>query len=147
MDASFRLPAFALLVWLTACGRSDDEGRLGELDLDLAPALETLDSMIPGALPPDVDRATLARGREVYPVCAVCHGPDAEGTQLGPPLRGAAPRMHTDGSREEIAGLIRSGVVHPIDYPVPMPAMAELFEEEELNALAAYVQVLGNAVD
>jgi mono/diheme cytochrome c family protein len=83
------------------------------------------------------------QGRELYAVCSVCHGEDARGTQLGPPLRGP-DWIHIDGSVQSIEQITRSGVLEPSSYPVPMPPMGGgVFNEEELRALATYVHALG----
>jgi len=71
--------------------------------------------------------------------CTGCHGTDASGTPLGPPLLGHR-WLWGDGSYESIEKIIRQGVPQPKQYRAPMPPMggAQL-TDEQLSAVAAYV--------
>jgi glucose/arabinose dehydrogenase/mono/diheme cytochrome c family protein len=71
--------------------------------------------------------------------CTGCHGTDAAGTPLGPPLLGHR-RIWGDGSYQSIEKIIREGVPQPKQYRAPMPPMggAQL-TDEQLSAVAAYV--------
>jgi glucose/arabinose dehydrogenase/mono/diheme cytochrome c family protein len=71
--------------------------------------------------------------------CEGCHGSDASGTPLGPPLLGHH-WLWSDGSYQSIEKIIRAGVPEPKQYRAPMPPMggAQL-TEEQLAAVAAYV--------
>ena len=71
--------------------------------------------------------------------CTGCHGTDASGTPLGPPLLGHR-WIWSDGSYQSIEKIIREGVAQPKQYRAPMPPMggAQL-TDEQLSAVAAYV--------
>jgi len=71
--------------------------------------------------------------------CTGCHGTDASGTPLGPPLLGHR-WIWSDGSYQSIEKIIREGVAQPKQYRAPMPPRggAQL-TDEQLSAVAAYV--------
>jgi glucose/arabinose dehydrogenase/mono/diheme cytochrome c family protein len=71
--------------------------------------------------------------------CTGCHGSDASGTPLGPPLLGHR-WIWGDGSYASIGKIIREGVPQPKQYRSPMPPMggAQL-TDEQVSAVAAYV--------
>jgi glucose/arabinose dehydrogenase len=71
--------------------------------------------------------------------CTGCHGENADGTPLGPPLLGHR-WIWSDGSYDSIARIIRAGVPQPKQYRSPMPPMggAQL-TPEQASAVAAYV--------
>jgi len=71
--------------------------------------------------------------------CSGCHGTDASGTPLGPPLLGHR-RIWGDGSYQSIEKIIREGVPQPKQYRAPMPPLggAQL-TDEQVSAVAAYV--------
>jgi glucose/arabinose dehydrogenase/mono/diheme cytochrome c family protein len=71
--------------------------------------------------------------------CTGCHGSDASGTPLGPPLLGHR-WIWGDGSYQSIEKIVREGVPQPKQYRAPMPPLggAQL-TDEQLSAVAAYV--------
>jgi len=83
--------------------------------------------------------AEVFHGRAGGAGCEGCHGSDASGTPLGPPLLGHR-WLWGDGSYQSIEQIIRQGVPQPKQYRDPMPPMggAQL-SEEQLAAVAAYV--------
>src|SRR5690606_36033392 len=96
-------------------------------------------------LPPGVSAGQVEQGRELFVTCAVCHGLDAGGTQLGPSLRDAE-WIHITGTLDEIEGVIRSGVPSPRTYPVPMAEMGGAgLDDEQLRAVASYVYAISRA--
>jgi mono/diheme cytochrome c family protein len=137
----------ALLGFMTlAVGcRSSESDDGPELSEDLVPPVAGISDSVLAALPPGASMETLREGRDHYAPCLVCHGAEAEGTQLGPPFRPGA-WVHSDGTIEGIERVIRSGIDNPRDYPVPMPAMGGGdFDEEALRSLATYVYALSLA--
>jgi glucose/arabinose dehydrogenase/mono/diheme cytochrome c family protein len=78
-------------------------------------------------------------GRTAGAGCTGCHGTDASGTPLGPPLLGHR-WIWSDGSYQSLEKIIREGVPQPKQYRAPMPPMggAQL-TDEQLAAVAAYV--------
>jgi len=128
----------ALTLAVAAC---DDPSDGRTLD-DLTPAVAGVDGTSLAAMSADeVD--VLELGRDLYPVCSVCHGDDAGGTQLGPPLLGP-DWINITGNLAEIEQIIRSGVPAPDEYPIPMPVLGGgSFDDQEIRALAAYIHAIG----
>ena len=101
-----------------------------------------MDAALLADMPEGTTMEELAMGRTAFVVCTVCHGLDAEGTQLGPSLRDGA-WIHIPAELDSIAQIVRSGVSSPKEFPIPMPVMGGGdFDEAELNALATYVYAL-----
>jgi glucose/arabinose dehydrogenase/mono/diheme cytochrome c family protein len=96
-------------------------------------------------VPPGSSRRMVELGDDVFhgrvagAGCTGCHGADAAGTPLGPPLLGHR-WLWSDGSYQSIEKIIRQGVPQPKQYRAPMPPMggAQL-TGEQLSAAAAYV--------
>jgi glucose/arabinose dehydrogenase/mono/diheme cytochrome c family protein len=96
-------------------------------------------------VPPGSSRRMVELGDDVFhgrvagAGCTGCHGADAAGTPLGPPLLGHR-WLWSDGSYQSIEKIIREGVPQPKQYRAPMPPMggAQL-TGEQLSAAAAYV--------
>jgi len=127
-----------LAVTGAACDGLSDERRPD----DLAPTVAGVDGTSLAAMSGDeVD--VLELGQALYPVCSVCHGDDARGTQLAPSLRGP-DWIHITGNVADIEQIIRSGVPTPREYPIPMPVLGGgSFDDREIRALAAYIHALG----
>ena len=87
------------------------------------PAPQTADA---GALPtpPGATAAQVAAGMGIFKSksCAACHGQDAAGGPIGPPLNTGSP-LWTDGGLASISDLISKGVPTPKQYRSPMPPM------------------------
>ena len=96
-------------------------------------------------VPPGSSRRMVELGDDVFhgrvagAGCTGCHGADAAGTPLGPPLLGHR-WLWSDGSYQSIEKIIREGVPQPKQYRAPMPPMggAQL-TDQQLSAAAAYV--------
>ena len=86
------------------------------------------------------------QGRDVFAGqggCQACHGPNGTGSTLGPNLSDEQ-WLHVSGPiPEEIAGVIRSGVPQPRQFPAPMPPMGGAnLDDQQIQALAGYVASL-----
>jgi glucose/arabinose dehydrogenase len=101
-------------------------------------------------IPPGSSRRMVELGYRVFhgseggAACTGCHGENADGSPLGPPLI----RDHWlwgDGSYGSITRIIRNGVPQPKHYRSPMPAMggAQL-TPEQVSAVGAYVWALSH---
>jgi mono/diheme cytochrome c family protein len=135
----------ALVVISAIAGACDAAGGDPMPAEERPPAVEGIADSVLAVLPPGVTRELLQEGRRLYPTCSVCHGEDARGTQLGPPLRGP-DWIHITGGAEEIEAITRVGVSNPSSYPVPMPPMGGgSFDDQQLRALAAYLDALGRS--
>ncbi len=102
-------------------------------------------------LPPGVTREQLALGDRIFHgeasngTCSGCHGSDAGGTSVGPPLNQGI-WVHTDGSLAAITNIIKTGVSQPVSYTGVMPPMGGApLSEPDLAAVAAYVWAVGHA--
>lgn len=87
-------------------------------------------------------------GRKVFTGkgnCFACHGGNAKGTPLAPDLTDKV-WLNVDGSVEQIAAVIKTGVPKPKKYPAPMPPMGGAkLNAEEIAAVAKYVASLASA--
>ena len=103
----------------------------------VAPALPT---------PPGATAEQVARGMALFQggSCGACHGKDAAGGAIGPPLITGSP-LWTDGSLTQITDVITKGVPAPKQYRSPMPPMggAQL-SPDDLAAVSAYVWAVGH---
>lgn len=96
-----------------------------------------------------VTQAQFDQGRDLFSGsggCTACHGMGGSGSQLGPSLTDDQ-WLHVDGpDPDALAGVIRSGVPDPIEYPGPMPAMGGAsLTDAQLEALAGYVASIGGS--
>lgn len=134
----------AALSPLGGCGR--DEGETGARRAVVE--MEVDDSELPRPadveLPAGVTRAMMTEGRKEFAAtCVVCHGPDANGTQLGPSLR-EGDWIGISGGYDDLVRVIREGVPRPARYPVPMPPRGGAdYSDEQVREIAAYVYGLG----
>ena len=72
--------------------------------------------------------------------CQACHGPNGTGSTLGPRLTDSEWLHLSSPAASDIAGIIRSGVPEPIEYPAPMPPMGgATLTDDQIQALAGYV--------
>jgi mono/diheme cytochrome c family protein len=129
-----------LLLLAAACDRISPEQ---DRRADDAPALPPLDPGVLAALPEGASEEEARQGAEDYArSCAICHGPDAAGTQLAPPLVGRA-WTRVEPQPGPLTELIRNGVARAGDYPVPMPPRGGGdFDDAEIDAIALYVLAL-----
>ncbi len=102
-------------------------------------------------LPPNVTREELALGERIFHgeasngTCSGCHGSDAGGTSVGPPLN-KGTWVQTDGSLAAITRIITVGVSHPRNYTGVMPPMGGApLSQQDVAAVAAYVWAVGHS--
>ncbi len=130
----------ALLLALSAgCGASD--GTVDPVDA-VADSLTAIDTALLTGMPEGTTVEQLSAGRRAFVVCTVCHGVEAEGTQLGPSLRDSV-WIHIPAEIDSIARIVRTGVSNPREFQIPMPVLGGGdFDEAELEAVATYVYAL-----
>ncbi len=96
--------------------------------------------------PPGASAEQVSRGGALFQSvgCGGCHGLDASGGAVGPPLNTGAP-LWTDGSQAQIGALIVRGVPQPKQYRGAMPPMGGAkLSPDDLAALSAYVWAVGH---
>jgi mono/diheme cytochrome c family protein len=143
---SRRKGGLALLVALAAAAASG--GDEGEEPASVAPheRVTALDPALAAHLPPGATMETAQTGRKLFITCAVCHGLDAGGTQLGPSLRTGRWIDLSTGELEEIEGVIRTGVPEPKEFDNPMPVLGGgAFDDAQVRAIATYVYAVARA--
>lgn len=139
-----RTRSVAMLVLAAACSGRDsadaDPARSAAAAAARADSVATAATPAPGTPPAGTSADDLARGRTTYAtVCAVCHGPDARGTQLGPGIANAPDSART-ASLDSVVALVRGGV--PDGDPIAMPAYAGELDDTAIRAVSAYVVAL-----
>jgi quinoprotein glucose dehydrogenase len=91
----------------------------------------------------NVDPAVMAAGKQGFMLCMACHGPNAEGTAIAPPL---AKSNWVNGPAENLIRIQLRGLNGPITVsgkafalPVPMPPQAQQ-TDEQIAAVLTYVR-------
>jgi mono/diheme cytochrome c family protein len=125
-----------LLAVAGACAPGDREEQVVE-----PPAAD--DGPPPGDLPPGATAEQATEGRRLYRVaCVMCHGEEAEGTPLGPPLA-SGEWQHGTGTFEDIVAVVTEGAGATDDYGVPMPPRGGgIMTDDEIRAVSAYTYSL-----
>jgi mono/diheme cytochrome c family protein len=101
----------------------------------------------PGAAPPGATPQELALGDSIFHglaaggICFTCHGADAKGTALAPPLTGPRKWLTGDGSFDFIQKRVTDGMPNPTPpYPGPMlPKGGANLTPAQIKAVSAYV--------
>jgi quinoprotein glucose dehydrogenase len=96
-----------------------------------------------------VDPAVMALGKQQFAMCSACHGPNAEGTVIAPPL---AKSNWVNGPVENLIRIQLRGLQGPItvsgkEYKLPGPMPAQAYQtDEQIAAVLTYVRnSFGNA--
>lgn len=111
---------------------------LGRMDRFMPPFRSLTDAqrwdVVAYALSMSTDQGQIERGQELYQEnCAGCHGEDGSGGDPGPGL--TSPVFFSERSISAIASVIERGVGE-------MPAFGDTLEENDRQALAAYIRTL-----
>ena len=101
----------------------------------------------PGAPPAGATVAMLAEGDSIFHgmkaggLCQTCHGPDAAGTPLAPPLANKQQWLTGDGSYDFIQKRVTTGMPTPTPpYSSPMlPMGGAQLTADQIKSVAAYV--------
>ena len=96
-----------------------------------------------------VDAAVMALGKQQFALCSACHGPNAEGTVIAPPL---AKSNWVNGPVENLIRIQLRGLQGPLtvsgkEYKLPGPMPAQAYQtDEQIAAVLTYVRnSFGNA--
>ena len=105
----------------------------------------------PLATPPGATPQQVALGDRIFHgeadngACSGCHGSDAGGSPVGPPLN-TGHWLWGDGSLASLRDTIAKGVAKPKRYEGVMPPMGgSPMSKEDLDAVTAYVWAVGHA--
>lgn len=106
-----------------------------------------LPSPAPGTAPAGATPAMLAEGDSIFHglkaggLCQTCHGPDAKGTPLAPPLADKTQWLTGDGSYAFIQQRVTTGMPKPTaPYTSPMlPMGGAQLTPDQIKSVAAYV--------
>jgi mono/diheme cytochrome c family protein len=101
----------------------------------------------PGAPPTGATVAMLAEGDSIFHglkaggLCQTCHGPDAAGTPLAPPLANKQQWLTGDGSYAFIQSRVTTGMPQPTPpYTGPMlPMGGAQLTPDQVKSVSAYV--------
>jgi mono/diheme cytochrome c family protein len=113
-----------------------------------APAAAPAQGPAPGAAPAGATAAMLAQGDSIFHgqaaggLCFTCHGPDAKGGPLAPPLAGPDKKWLTgDGTYAFIQKRVTEGMPKPTaPYAAPMlPMGGAQLTPDQVKAVSAYV--------
>ena len=126
-----------LVAWLTTLEKAPKASKPIEAKpLDIS-------TIKPVAAAAGVDPAVMAAGKQGFMLCMACHGPNAEGTVIAPPL---AKSNWVNGPVENLIRIQLRGLQGPINVsgkayttPVPMPAQAQQ-TDEQIAAVLTYVR-------
>jgi mono/diheme cytochrome c family protein len=127
-----------------ACGGERRREKLNTPLLAVANSTAPLPTVI-DTNPAAIKAETIALGDSIFHgkvaggTCLLCHGTDAEGTQLAPDLTDAI-WLNGDGSFRFILTTIITGVPAPKEHPeVMLPMGGASFTPAQVEAVAAYV--------
>jgi mono/diheme cytochrome c family protein len=112
-----------------------------------AGAAGALPAPTPGAPPAGATVVMLAEGDSIFHglkaggLCQTCHGPDAAGTPLAPPLANKTQWLTGDGSYNFIVQRVTTGMPQPTPpYASPMlPMGGAQLTPDQIKSVAAYV--------
>ncbi len=110
-------------------------------------AAGALPTPVPGTPPAGATVAMVAEGDSIFHglkaggLCITCHGPDAAGTPLAPPLANKQQWLTGDGSYDFIQKRVTTGMPTPTPpYTSPMlPMGGAQLTPDQIKSVAAYV--------
>ena len=139
MDALTLKEVRDIVAWLATLDKAPKKAKAVEpKPLDIATI-----KPVATAAASNVDPAVMALGKQQFATCMACHGPNAEGTAIAPPL---AKSDWVNGPVENLIRIQLRGLTGPLkvsgkDYvlPVPMPPQAHQ-ADEQIAAVLTYVR-------
>ena len=121
------------------------EAPIIEAEPDTARPVSTSSQPAPvqqGPAPAGATAADVTEGQKIFAAagnCFTCHGPNAGGTALAPPLNDSQ-WLNIDGSFAALQTVINNGVATPKQFPAAMPAKGGApLTEQQVKQVAAYV--------
>jgi len=128
-----------IVAWLATLDKAPKKAKAPE------PKLLDISTIKPvvAATVANVDPAVMAAGKQGFMLCMACHGPNAEGTVIAPPL---AKSNWVNGPAENLIRIQLRGLNGPLTVsgkaytlPVPMPPQAQQ-TDEQIAAVLTYVR-------
>jgi len=139
MDALTLPEVRDMVAWLATLEKAPKKAKVADpKPLDIA----TIKPVVATAVA-NVDPAVMELGKQAFMTCMACHGPNAEGTVLAPPL---AKSNWVNGPVENLIRIQLRGLQGPITVsgkkytpPVPMMALPQQ-SDEQIAAVLTYVR-------
>jgi len=135
-----------LVAWLSTLDKvpkAAKGGKAAKPAVLAEPKMLDISTIKPAAAVAGVDVAVMAAGKQGFMLCMACHGPNAEGTVIAPPL---AKSNWVNGPIENLIRIQLRGLQGTIQVsgkayttPVPMPAQAQQ-TDEQIAAVLSYVR-------
>jgi mono/diheme cytochrome c family protein len=139
MDALSLPEVRDIVAWLATLNKEPKKAKAAD------PKLLDISTIKPiaAASATNVDPAVMASGKQGFMLCMACHGPNAEGTVIAPPL---AKSNWVNGPAENLIRIQLRGLNGPLTVsgkaytlPVPMPPQAQQ-TDEQIAAVLTYVR-------
>ncbi len=139
MDALTLPEVRDIVAWLATLEKAPKKAKVADpKPLDIA----TIKPVVATAVA-NVDPAVMELGKQAFMTCMACHGPNAEGTVIAPPL---AQSNWVNGPAENLIRIQLRGLQGPITVsgkkytpPVPMMALPQQ-TDEQIAAVLTYVR-------
>ena len=139
MDALTLPEVRDIVAWLATLEKAPKKAKMADpKPLDISTI-----KPVAAALAANVDPAVMAAGKQGFMLCMACHGPNAEGTVIAPPL---AKSNWVNGPAENLIRIQLRGLNGPLTVsgkaytlPVPMPPQAQQ-TDEQIAAVLTYVR-------
>ena len=128
-----------IVAWLATLDKAPKKAKVAD------PKPLDISTIKPVAAAPvaNVDPAVMTAGKQGFMLCMACHGPNAEGTVIAPPL---AKSNWVNGPAENLIRIQLRGLNGPLTVsgkaytlPVPMPPQAQQ-TDEQIAAVLTYVR-------
>ena len=139
MDALTLPEVRDMVAWLTTLDKAPKKAKVADpKPLDIA----TIKPVI-AAVVANVDPAVMAAGKQAFMTCMACHGPNAEGTVIAPPL---AKANWVNGPVENLIRIQLRGLQGPLtvsgkEYKLPGPMPPQAYQtDEQIAAVLTYVR-------
>jgi quinoprotein glucose dehydrogenase len=137
MDALSLPEVRDIVAWLATLNKEPKKAKAAD------PKLLDISTIKPIAAVANIDPAVMEQGKLAFMTCMACHGPNAEGTVLAPPL---AKSNWVNGPADNLIRIQLRGLQGPITvsgkkYTTPVPMMALPQQtDEQIAAVLTYVR-------
>ncbi len=91
------------------------------------------------AMAADDKKGDVAKGKEVFEQCSVCHNADSDEKKMGPGLKGLFAKAKMSGGKAPTEANVRAKINEGGNG---MPAYADMLTDKEKTDLIAYLKTL-----